>query len=94
VAPEGLEVKFNKGDLIWIQWEDHFHDYTQGWRDVEDMDTERVIIQSTGFVLKDTPTHVYFSGTFQEHDDRFSGGYSAKLKNCILKHKVLMKAKK
>lgn len=85
-------MKFNVGDIVWIKWEDHYHDYTQGWRDRANADTDPLYCETVGFVVFDTKDRIGLSATTQVHDQRFSGGLAVKLKRCIIASKVLKRA--
>jgi hypothetical protein len=89
------KVKFNQGDIVWVKWEDHYHDYTQGWQDIDFQDSS-FFCETVGFVVKDSPTRLYLSGTISNNegqDRKYSGGVSCKLKNSIVAHKILRKFK-
>lgn len=83
-------MKFKVGDLVWVKWEDHFHEYTPGWCEY-DVDDSPVYCETVGWVIKDTPKRLTLAGTkgHTGHVPVFNGGYSVKVKSCIVKFKVL-----
>lgn len=88
--------KFNEGDIVWIRWEDHFHNYTAGWMGEDERKEaggfEPVFCETVGFVLKDTGKNIALAMTAS--DGVSNGGYAVKIKSCITAYKLLKKAKK
>lgn len=89
--------KFNKGDIIWIEWEDHYHNYTAGWTNDDGRDAaggfSPMYCESVGFVIHDDGRNVALAIS---HDQAGStnGGYAVKIKSTIRNFKVLKKAKR
>jgi len=84
------------GDLIFIQWEDS-HGCPRGWDSISDAKgPDCALIESVGWVMCIGPRTVQVA----PHVSTFKGdpncvmGYMTIPKSCILKSKVLEKAKK
>ena len=91
-------MKFNVGDIVWIKWEDHYHNYTAGWHSEEDrvktgQYSDPIYIETVGIVLRDDKHRVVLTPTFAPDDQYSNGGWAVKIKKCIVDHKILKKAK-
>lgn len=88
--------KFTPGDIIWIKWEDHYHNYIAGWTS-EDGRTEGggytpMYCETVGFVLNDNGKNVALALTMGEAGES-NGGYAVKIKKTIVDWKIVRKQK-
>lgn len=90
--------KFTVGDVIWIKWEDHYHNYTAGWSDADGRKEaggySPMFCETVGFVLNDDGKNVALAISKDIEGNYSNGGYSVKIKRTIVDYKVLKKGKK
>lgn len=86
-------MKFNKGDIVWIKWEDHYHCYVSGWqtkKNRKELEVHKPLFcETVGFVVLDNKHRVGLVPTLS--DNHSNGGIAVKMKRCIVKYKVLKK---
>lgn len=88
--------KFNLGDLVLIEWEDHYNSGQMGWANVSSFENGPMYIETVGFVIADNNDRVALSPT--RHDDgehvEYCGGASVRIKKDIKHVQILWTAKR
>lgn len=53
---------------VYIEWHDPYS--IDEWSDLEEIEMNRSLVKSVGFILKESETHYLFSSTYDEGEDR------------------------
>ena len=88
--------KINIGDLVYIKWEDHYHNYTAGWMDARMREAAAegfspVYCETAGFCVHNSPDKIGLAPSWCDEDT--NGGIAVKLKKTIVEVKVYRKRK-